>query len=151
MLRPSAIATGTMTTTAPLNTWLHSFLLVLLFGPVLLLADTTNMKLVNAVQHDLALVALVAPPLGTLALLVPGMVLGWFTRRHPLLVGAAAAVVAQSLPMALAIHAGNIAMGIGHLLSAGLVVAVAALAGRALRHRFRRERVVGETSGTHRY
>jgi hypothetical protein len=40
-------------------------------------------------------------------------------------------------------------MGIGHLLSAGLVVAVAALAGRALRHRFRRERVVGETSGTH--
>jgi hypothetical protein len=98
------------------NTWLHSLALIAVAAPVIALSIG---------------VAAEAPagwsePARAFALLAPGLALGWFTRRHPLLVGAAAGLLAaawsQSAPA---------------MLAAAMIVAVAALAGRALRFRFR--------------
>jgi hypothetical protein len=98
------------------NTWLHSLALIAVATPLLALS-------IGMAAH--APVAW-SEPARTFALLAPALALGWFTRRHPLLVGAAAAVLAtawsQSTPA---------------MLAAVMTVAVAALAGRALRFRFK--------------
>jgi hypothetical protein len=97
------------------NTWLHSLALVAVAAPLLALSIGVAARAPGTWSE----------PAHTIALLAPGLVLGWFTRRHPLLVGAAAGVLAvawwRSAPVMLAV---------------AMTVAVAALAGRALRYRF---------------
>jgi hypothetical protein len=103
------------------NTWLHSFALIAATAPLLALA------------FGLAMAAPPAwiEPARTFAMLAPGLALGWFARRHPLLVGAAAGVLAV-----IGLQPPLIAES---SLTAGMTVAVAALAGRALRFRFKPE------------
>ena len=113
------------------NIWLHS-LCVVVFGSLAL--ALANGALAMAVAQGMP--ALLDAPAHALALLGPGLLAGWFTRRHPLLVGAAAGVLfagagmAGVMPMAGATSAGEV-------VAIGMVIAVAALAGRALRYRFR--------------
>lgn len=80
--------------------------------------------------------ALLAAPLAALAQLLPGLALGWFTRRHPLLVGAAAGVVALLAAQWLPLLRLEPCPLVGQTIAVAMTVAVAALAGRALRRRF---------------
>lgn len=98
------------------NTWSHSLALIVVAAPSIALS-------IGMAAH--------APdtwsePARTFALLAPGLVLGWFTRRHPLLVGAVAGVLATAWSSSAAA-----------MVAAAMTVAVAALAGRALRFRFK--------------
>jgi hypothetical protein len=102
------------------NTWAHSLVLVVFAMPLIALA----LAMANGVPPDWL------DPAHTFALLGPGLVLGWFTRRHPLLVGGAAGALALTCSRA----AGPMPPA---LLTGAMTVAVAALAGRALRYRFR--------------
>jgi hypothetical protein len=81
-------------------------------------------------------VSLLAAPLVTLSQLLPGLALGWFTRRHPLLVGALAGILASIAAQYLTpIHFETYSL-VGESVALGMTVAVATLAGRALRRRF---------------
>ena len=115
------------------NTWLHS-LCVIAFGSLALGLASSTLALVGPAGMP----ELLQAPAHALALLGPGLLAGWFTRRHPLLVGAAAGAV-----YAFAEIAGWTPMprptSIGDGIAIAMIVAVAALAGRALRYRFRPE------------
>ena len=122
------------------STWLHSVLIVLVgtlalvfvhvftvyaFGPVIY--TTTNLdpwpKLFEA-------------PVQMLERLVPGLALGWYTRRHPLVVGAVTGALASyTIPVVLGYRLLPLAQA-GEAIAYAMVVAVAFLAGRALRYRF---------------
>lgn len=110
------------------NTWLHSALVIALAIPVLLLA--------SLLRVDPPAPMMVAP-LAALSLLAPGLLLGWFTRRHPLVVGALAGAIAAGLGRAADLAPEASPSLAGDMVHAAMVVAVAALAGRALRQRFR--------------
>ena len=135
------------------NTWSHSAVLVLVAALVLVacraLAGPAAHTLAGLTPHPSAALSAFGAPLVTLAQLVPGLVLGWFTRRHPLLVGAAAGILAtvasQWLPI---LHLEPYSL-IGQTVAVAFTVAVAALAGRALRYRFRPTSV--PTTGGARY
>ena len=96
------------------GTWMHSIALVAAGAGLLAIA-----------ARAVAFAPVDAPPLRTLATLLPALAIGFVSRRHPLLVGAAASLLASLLARA----------GTGDAVATALVVAVAALAGRALRHR----------------
>jgi hypothetical protein len=86
-----------------------------------------------------ALRSSLAPPLSALAQLLPGLALGWFTPRHPLLVGAAAGLLAIFVAQWLALLHFDAFLLAGNAVAAAMTVAVAALAGRALRRRLMHE------------
>ena len=96
------------------GTWLHSTVVVVA-GAVVLVAVGRGLAQVGD-----------AATLRMLAVLVPALAIGLVTRRHPLLVGAGASLLASLATR----------LGPDDAIAAALVVAVAALAGRALRHRF---------------
>jgi hypothetical protein len=109
------------------NTWLHSAVVVAL-GIAALVAAAQAFAFVLGGRAESAAYA----PAQMFAWLAPGLGLGWFTRRHPLVVGAIAGVLAQAL-----FPATSAPSPAGQAIAAGMVVAVAALAGRALRFRYR--------------
>lgn len=113
------------------DTWVHSTAVVVAGAAALLIAGAMQARALG-----LGLPPDAHAPVAMLALLAPGLAIGWFTRRHPLLVGAAAAVLAEAVANLVLRHAPAPAF-VGQLVASGMVVAVAALAGRALRYRFR--------------
>ncbi len=109
------------------STWHHSFVLIGIFS--LILSLTYQIR-------SFVLLPYLTAPIAALSVLVPGLILGWFTRRHPLLVGGAAGALSV-LIAALAFQANPNAQSLtGDIIAIGLYAAVAALAGRALRYRF---------------
>ncbi|HET7844812.1 MAG TPA: hypothetical protein VFL14_11720 [Xanthomonadales bacterium] len=106
-----------------MNTWLHSIVVVLAASPAVTALHAAAWRY-GSFESTLIL-----------AKLLPGLVLGWFTRRHPLVVGAAAGV-AGLLACDLLDAIPHARGPVDEIVSAGLATAVAALAGRALRFRF---------------
>jgi hypothetical protein len=110
------------------NPWLHS-LCVIALGTLALGLASSALAWAAPTLPDV-----VHAPAHAFALLGPGLLAGWFTRRHPLLVGAAAGAL-----YALAEIAGWTPLprptSPGDGIAIAMIVAVAALAGRALRHR----------------
>jgi hypothetical protein len=79
-------------------------------------------------------------PIHMLERLVPGLALGWFTRRHPLVVGAiTGALASYMIPLVLGYRLFPLAQA-GDAIEFAMVIAVAFLAGRALRYRFQPSR-----------
>ncbi len=122
------------------NIWVHSIVVVVL-GSVFIAAF--QMMLIPAVYrlstwmpNSADAAALVAAPAVAFARLAPGLLLGWFTRRHPLLVGAAAGAFAAMLANRFMHSDLNHSVMTGDVIASAMIVAVAALAGRALRYRF---------------
>ena len=76
-------------------------------------------------------------PATAFSLLAPGLLSGWFSRRHPLLIGVAAGGIAAWLANEFSPISAEYYSLPGDVLASGMVVAVATLAGRALRYRFR--------------
>ena len=113
----------------PDNEWLRATLVIACATPLLLACLTVSHRF----HPDDA--SLSSEPIRALAILLPGLVAGWFTRRHPLLVGAAIGLLAAVIA-ALAGADRTPLSWPGHAIALALYVAVAALAGRALRFRF---------------
>lgn len=109
------------------NTWLHSAVLILLAVPLLTAAFALRIADPSSPF---------AAPSVAFSLLAPGLLLGWFTRRHPLVVGAVAAVATPYIAQAMHLVQRPPSMP-GEAIHSAMIVAVAALAGRALRFRFR--------------
>lgn len=123
------------------NIWVHSIVIILLAGMLIAMTKALASPIAT-ILADLffdpdAALRLLSQPLAVFALLAPGLFSGWFVRRHPLLVGAAAGALAAVLAFRISsveIHSHSL---FGDVLASAMVVAVAALAGRALRYRFR--------------
>jgi hypothetical protein len=113
---------------------LHSILLIAAAAPMLAVAQSLASQFSSQVPQ--AVSAIAAEPLIILAKLVPGLVLGWFTRRHPLVVGGLAGVLAALAASFLPGASFESYALAGNATATGFTVAVAALAGRALRFRF---------------
>ena len=123
------------------NIWIHSIVLILLSAILvavakMLVAPVTNIfselfPHPDAAMHHLYL------PATAFSLLAPGLLSGWFARRHPLLIGAAAGGLATWLVNNFSPISAQSYSLLGDVLASGMVVAVATLAGRALRYRFR--------------
>lgn len=120
------------------STLLHSVALVVGAAAVLLacfaLVHPTAHVGIAADRSDT--LRLWSPPMLALSQLLPGVVLGWFTRRHPLVVGAFAGILAMLAARALGLGTLDSYAFAGETVAAGMTVAVAALAGRALQRRF---------------
>lgn len=123
------------------NIWLHSIVTVFLAGILIAVTKALAGPIVNFISvlfpdpryalHTLSQPALV------LALVAPGLISGWFVRRHPLLVGAAAGAFAALLANRISpIESESFSLA-GDVLASAMIVAVAALAGRALRYRLK--------------
>ncbi len=131
------------------NIWLHSAVIIFLAGILLATMKIMVLPALNILSGlfsapDIALATLSAPAIA-FSMLAPALLSGWFTRRHPLLIGAAAGAIAALLADHLSpIEAESYSLA-GDASASAMVVAVAALAGRALRYRFRP--VDNETSG----
>jgi putative membrane protein (TIGR04086 family) len=111
------------------STWLHSIVLIAIFS--LLLSASHQARY-------LAVPPYLSAPIAALSVLVPGLVLGWFTRRHPLLVGGTAGAVSiVIIAFANPAHPRTQSLT-GDIIAIGLYAAVATLAGRALKYRFAR-------------
>ena len=122
------------------NIWLHSIVVIVL-GSVLLAAIQVMLvpvayRLSTWMPNPADAMDAIGAPLVAFATLAPALVLGWFTRRHPLLVGAAAGAAASWLVNHAMHSSGNGASLLGDVIASAMIVAVAALAGRALRYRF---------------
>lgn len=115
------------------NEWVRAACVIAFATPLLLLC----LGLSSRFDPDEA--PSLSEPFRALAILLPGLVAGWFTRRHPLLVGAAVGVLA-TLVAALAGSTWAPPSWPGRAVQLALFVAVAALAGRALHYRFRGNR-----------
>ena len=109
------------------NTWLHSAFIILLAVPLLTAAFALRIADPSSPF---------AAPSVAFSLLAPGLLLGWFTRRHPLVVGAVAAVATPYIAQALHLIQRPPSLP-GEAMHSAMIVAVAALAGRTLRFRFR--------------
>ena len=118
------------------NTWLHSILLIALAVVVLSVFNLLSLSAIRLLSDSSGHVpSILSAPISALAVLVPGLLLGWFTRRHPLLVGASAGLLAPFLASHFeSQHFGSQSI-IGTAIATGMYVAVAALTGRALRYR----------------
>ena len=75
------------------NTWLHS-LCVIAFGSLALGLASGTLALIGPA----GLPEVVQAPAHAFALLGPGLLAGWFTRRHPLLVALGVAIVVALRP-----------------------------------------------------
>ena len=126
---------ATRTGPTMINTWLHSAGVVVVATPCIAALHAGAIRAATLVSPG-APPAWHVEPAFALAGLAPGLVLGWFTRRHPLVVGGIAGALGV-----LACNAFVVSMAsrsaLGDTLSTALLVSVAALAGRALRFRFR--------------
>lgn len=123
------------------NIWIHSIVIILLAGMLIAMTKALASPIATILADffsdpDVALKSL-SPPLAVFALLAPGLLSGWFVRRHPLLVGAAAGALAAELAFLISPIEMQSRSLLGDVLASAMVVAVAALAGRALRYRFR--------------
>jgi hypothetical protein len=127
--------------TSGMNTWVHSLALITVGTPLLAVTRwaTTPFAsmLADVCCEPGAAMEFLFAPLLAMSLLVPGLLVGWHTRRHPLLVGAAVGAAGSAVLHVLPGEFVSSAMRAGDVVFAALVVAVAALAGRALRWRFR--------------
>lgn len=123
------------------STWAHSAVLVGLAAVALAACraciEPVTQSLAALTAHPSASLSLFGAPLVALAQLVPGLVLGWFTRRHPLLVGAAAGILAVAASQLVPLMRLEAYSFIGQSVAVAATVAVAAFAGRALRYRLR--------------
>ena len=123
------------------NTWLHSILIILAGTAVLVALHVLSVSLIgpniiNGYSDLDSFGTLVHEPLSMLERLVPGLGMGWLTRRHPLVLGAIAGGLASYLiPVALGYRLFPFAQA-GDAISLAMLVSVSVLAGRALRCRF---------------
>jgi len=123
------------------NIWIHSIVLILLSAILVAVTKTLVAPVMNIFSElfpdpDAAIRHLYLPATA-FSLLAPGLFSGWFSRRHPLLIGAVAGGLATWLANNFSpISADSYSLP-GDILASGMVVAVATLAGRALRYRFR--------------
>ena len=123
------------------NIWIHSIVLILLSAILIAVTKTLVAPAMNVLAElfpapDVAMRHLFMP-VTAFSLLAPGLLSGWFSRRHPLLIGAAAGGVAAWLANDISPMSAESYSFPGDVLASGMVVAVATLAGRALRYRFR--------------
>lgn len=128
------------------NTWLHSTVIAGLASILLAMAQASVVPCMHYLSSWFAnqqtAMAMFSEPAEVFATLVPALLLGWFTRRHPLLVGAAAGMAGVLLANRFSPDAAVEAYHqTGDIIASAMTVAVAALAGRALRYRFRPESV----------
>ncbi len=118
------------------STVAHSAVLVVMAAVALVAFRAAVHPAVHAPSPHSALLASLGAPLAAFAQLLPGLALGWFTRRHPLVVGATSGVVAlvsaQWVPF-LRLEPYPL---VGQTVALAMTVAVAALAGRTLRRHF---------------
>ena len=122
------------------STWLHSMLIVLVGTLALVLVHVFTVYAVDPTIYTATDLdpwpKLFEEPIRMLERLVPGLALGWFTRRHPLVVGAiTGALASYTIPFVLGYRLFPMAQA-GDAIANAMVVAVAFLAGRALRYRF---------------
>ena len=122
------------------STWLHSMLIALVGALSLVLIHVFTVYAVGPTTYTTTNLdpwpRLFEEPIQMLERLVPGLALGWFTRRHPLLVGAiAGALASYMIPLVLGNRLFPLAQA-GNATAYAMVVAIAFLAGRALRYRF---------------
>ncbi|MGH8109320.1 MAG: hypothetical protein ACREO1_11490 [Arenimonas sp.] len=120
------------------NIWLHSIVVVVLGSILIATIETLLLPVAHrmSASNPAEALASIGPPLVAFAKLAPALVVGWYTRRHPLLVGAAAGAF-SSLLVNQYLHPYFTGFWLaGELVASGMIVAVAALAGRALRYRF---------------
>lgn len=127
------------------NIWFHSVGIIILAAMLIALTKTLASP-VTSILAELfpdpkAAQNTLSPPAVAFALLAPGLFSGWFMRRHPLLVGAAAGALATLLADGISATQAESFPLLGDVLASAMVVAVAALAGRALRYRFKPETV----------
>ena len=109
--------------------WLRATLVIACATPLLLAC----LRLSERFPPDTA--PALSEPIRALAILLPGLAAGWFTRRHPLLVGAAIGVLATLVAFLVGPNWLPPTWP-GRAIALALFMAVAALAGRALRFRF---------------
>jgi hypothetical protein len=115
------------------STLLHSILLIAAAAPVLAVAQSLSSQFSLHAPQAVSVIAV--EPLIALAKLGPGLVLGWFTRRHPLVVGGVAGALGALIISLLPGAAFETYALAGNATATGFTVAVAAFAGRALRFR----------------
>lgn len=113
------------------------FLAGILIAVMKILASPMIIILSELFSDPEAALLTLSPPLVAFSLLAPGLFSGWFVRRHPLLVGAAAGAFAALLANSISPTDGKSFSFFGDLLESAMIVAVAALAGWALRYRFK--------------
>lgn len=114
------------------NTWLHSLILIALATLVLAFATTLRVWAANL---------FLAAPVTALSVLGPGLLLGWFARRHPLLVGAIAGALAPIVARGILFPNIELPSLAGEAAATAMTVAVASFAGRALRFRMQPNRI----------
>ena len=122
------------------NIWVHSAFVTAMGALALLFAQRLAWPAIELLTSQLSdpgvVQSVISPGVYALSKLVPGLITGWFTKRHPLLVGAAAGLIgtyAFTGTLGATIEAPSRA---GLIFESALLFSVAALAGRALRHRF---------------
>ena len=123
------------------NIWVHSIVIIFLAGILIavtkILASPMVIILSELFPDSEAALRTLSPSVVMFALLAPGLFSGWFVRRHPLLVGAAAGALGVLLANSISPTKAESFSLFGELLASAMLVAVSALAGRALRYRFK--------------
>lgn len=123
------------------NIWVHSIVIIFLAGILIavtkILASPMVIILSELFPDSEAALRTLSPSVVMFALLAPGLFSGWFVRRHPLLVGAAASALGVLLANSISPTKAESFSLFGELLASAMLVAVSALAGRALRCRFK--------------
>lgn len=122
------------------NTWIHSAVLIVIATFVLVLAQKFSTTFIDWIVDSGAnspTASSLLAPIEAFSILAPGLLLGWFTRRHPLVVGAIAGALATFAASKIFGSTLNSHLLLGEVIAVAMIVAVAALAGRALRYRFR--------------
>ena len=121
------------------STVLHSMVLIVIAAICLVFTQRLAVPAVDLIaklsSSPISTTSLILEPTLILAKLIPGMLLGWFTRRHPLVVGALAGIFAQFITNTVFNQTYTYTL-VGEVVATAMVLAVAALAGRALRYRF---------------
>lgn len=115
------------------NTWIHSIVLILIASCVLILSERLSTSLIEWTAGS---TSLLPAPVMAFSRLAPGLLLGWFTRRHPLVLGALAGALATFVAGKISGAVPDTQVLLGEVIAVAMIVAVAALAGRALRYRF---------------
>ena len=134
------------------NIWLHSIVLIIIGALAIALCQHLAWfaltRMGSSIDFGSALLTLLKSPLLTLSILLPGLTIGWYTPRHPLVIGALCGVIAAAVPALQPVITGAgdldehmfLYSQIGWVLSVMMTVAVASFAGRALRQRLQSNR-----------